>query len=320
MSCRPLQHTTLEGHRIVFNYATLAAGRLAELQAFMDELIEQERISQQETFQEYVRDAHFALPPEFPDAKSVVVFALYTPLVRAIFHFNGRSADLLIPPQYYGLGLPKDAASRIVLNEILSSGSSRLERLPHAHLKLLAVRSGLAQYGRNNIAYVEGMGSFITLAAFVTNETLADEWTDLEMMPLCETCTICLDGCPTGAIRADEYVIDAGKCLTLYNEMSGDFPDWIPADIHNAFIGCMRCQLPCPANHAVVKDAGRLPDVSESETRAILSGDPLAPEIASVAEKLRISLADVETLRVVSRNVRALLDPTSLSAPKLDSA
>ncbi|MBE0636509.1 hypothetical protein IH601_10980 [Candidatus Bipolaricaulota bacterium] len=312
MSRRPLQRTTLEGEKIAYNYATLAVARLEEMQAFMDKLIELERISSQAVFQKYVRDAHFALPAELPQARSIVVFALYTPLMRALFHTRVKAADILVPPQYYGLGLPKDAASTIVRNEILASSDSRLERLTHGHLKLLAVQSGLAQYGRNNISYVEGMGSFITLAAFVTSETLPDEWTDLATMPQCATCTICLDNCPTGAIRAEEFVIDAGKCLTLYNEISGDFPEWIQSDIHNAYIGCMRCQLLCPANHAVVQDAGRLPDITQDETRAILAADPAAPEIASAANKLRMDLSNEETLRIVSRNVRAILDPGSL--------
>ena len=227
--------------------------------------------------------------------------------MRATFRYEATATEVLVPPQYYRLGLPKDAALNIVRSEILSSESSHIERLTQGHLKLLAVRSGLARYGRNNISYVEGMGSFITLAAFVTDEVLPDEWTDLGTMPQCETCTLCLDNCPTGAIRADDFVIDAGKCLTLYNEVSGDFPAWIPDNIHNAYMGCMRCQLPCPANQKVIQDAGRLPDITDVETRAILAGDPAAPAIASAAEKLRIGLTDQETLGIVSRNVGALL-------------
>jgi epoxyqueuosine reductase len=36
-------------------------------------------------------------------------------------------------------------------------------------LKRLAVRSGLARYGRNNVTYVEGMGSFLELSASLTD-------------------------------------------------------------------------------------------------------------------------------------------------------
>lgn len=307
MSHRPLQQATIEGHEIVYNYATLSVDRLDELQSFMDQLTQQGKLSNHETFQDYVQHAHFALPENLPGAKSIIVFALYTRLMKADFHYNGGVHEILIPPQYYGLGLPQDAVSTIIGTEILSSADCSVERLPHGHLKLLAVRSGLARYGCNNISYVEGMGSFITLAAYVTDCQLPDEWTDLGTMPECDTCTICLDNCPTGAIRADEFVIDASKCIPLYNEVSGDFPEWLPTDVHNAYIGCMRCQLPCPANREVVKDAGRLPDITEDETRAILAGVPDNAALKSAGEKLRIGLTDEETLQVVSRNVRALL-------------
>ncbi len=316
MSHRPLQRTTLEGNDIVYNYATVAVNHLGELQAFIDDLMKQDQLSTHETFRDYVVSSHYALPDEMAEASSIVIIALYTPLAKAKFSFRGKQADLLIPPQYYGLGLPKDVLSTIVSQEILSARGSQLERLTHGHLKLLAVRSGLAQYGRNNITYVNQMGTFITLAAFVTNETLPDEWTDLSVMPQCASCTICLDSCPTGAIRHDAFVIDAGRCLTLYNEISGDFPEWISDEFHNAAIGCMHCQLPCPANQCVIDDFTRLPDLTEDETAAILAGDSAAPAIASAAEKLRMGLADEDTLRIVSRNIRALLDPDSLHTSK----
>ncbi|MFC2078473.1 4Fe-4S double cluster binding domain-containing protein [Candidatus Bipolaricaulota bacterium] len=307
MSQRPLQRTTLEEHDIVYNYATISIEHVDELGAFMDQLAEQGKLSDHETFQEYVQHARLALPEDFAAAKSIIVFALYTKLMKADFTYNGIAHEILIPPQYYGLGLPQDAVSTIVRTEIVSSDEWRVERLPHGHLKLLAVRSGLARYGRNNISYVEGMGSFITLAAFVTDQELPDEWTDIGMMAACQTCTICFDNCPTGAIRQDEFVIDAGKCIPLYNEIPGDFPEWLPADVHNSYIGCMRCQLPCPGNRDAVQDAGRLPDITEEETQAILAGLPDNAALESAGERLRIGLTDEDTLKVVSRNVRALL-------------
>jgi epoxyqueuosine reductase len=153
------------------------------------------------------------------------------------------------------------------------------------------------------------MGSFLMLAAFVTDREFPDEWTDLAMMPQCETCRVCLESCPTGAIREDEFVIDVAKCIPLYNEVAGDFPDWMSPDAHNATVGCVRCQLPCPANRAAVADAGRFPDITEAETRAILGELQDEAAIASAGEKLRIDLTEEETLGIVSRNVRALLRP-----------
>ncbi len=168
MSHRPLQRTTLDGHEVIYNYATLSTERIGELQAHMDDLIQAGKLSDQETFRSYIRAAHFQLPEDFADAKSIIVLALYTPLMRATFQVNGKKQDVLIPPQYYEPDLPADTSTTLIRTEVLASDEPRLERFRHAHHKLLAVRSGLARYGRNNISYVEGMGSFITLAAFVT--------------------------------------------------------------------------------------------------------------------------------------------------------
>lgn len=307
MDRRLLQHTDVEGQRLAYNYATISVEHLDELQGFIDQLDQESKLSNQETYRKYIHNARYALPEEFPEAKSIIAFALYVKLMKASFQLDGTTHEVLIPPQYYGLGLPPDTVPNIITNEIIPPSGHRAERLPSGHLKLLAVRSGLARYGRNNISYVEGMGSFLQLAAFATDYEFPDEWTDIGMVPQCETCRICLENCPTGAIREEEFVIDAGKCLPLYNEVPGEFPEWIPANAHNAYIGCMMCQLPCPANREVVEDAGRLPDITDEETRAILSEAPDDAALKSAGEKLRIDLTDEETFQAVSRNMRALL-------------
>ncbi len=307
MAVRPTRTTDVEGVSLTYNYGTISIEHLDELQAFVDGLDQDGRLSEHETYREYIEHARYALPEDFEEAPSIIAFALDVKLMRATFYLDGIGHEILVPPQYYGLGLPKDALTTIIRNEILPNPEHRLERLPHGYLKLLAVRSGLARYGRNNISYVEGMGSFLMLAAFVTDCELPDEWTDLAQLSECESCRICLTCCPTGAIRDSEFVIDAGKCIPLYNEVPGDFPDWLPTEVHNAYIGCMRCQLSCPANRDAVAVAGRLPDISEEETRALLAGQADDPALKTAGEKLRIGFDDEDTLSVVSRNLNALL-------------
>ncbi|MBU0595969.1 hypothetical protein KJ567_04715 [Candidatus Bipolaricaulota bacterium] len=310
MARRPLTKTELEGHSIVYSYATISVGHIEELQAFIDELDRTGKLSEHETYREYITSARYALPDDFPEARSIIAFALYVKLMRAAFHLDGTAHDVLVPPQYYGLGLPKDAVATVIKNEILPSPEHRLERLQHGYLKLLSVRSGLARYGRNNITYVEGMGSFLMHVAFVTDCGFPDEWTDLGMMPQCESCRICLESCPTGAIREHQFVIDAAKCVPLYNEVPGDFPAWLPTNAHNATVGCMRCQLPCPANREVAADAGRLPDITEQETLAILGEVRDKDALASAGDKLRIDHGESQTFETISRNMRALLRPS----------
>jgi epoxyqueuosine reductase len=309
MAKRALTTTELAGCSITYNYATLSASHISELQAFIDKLDRDGKLSSHATYREYIDSARYALPEDFPDGESVIAFSLYVKLMKATFHLDGQAHEVLVPPQYYGLGLPQDAIVTVIKNEILPEPGHRLERLPHGYLKLLAVRSGLASYGRNNITYVDGMGSFLMHAAYVTDAKLPDEWTDLRLMPACENCRVCLECCPTGAIREEEFVIDAAKCIPLYNEVEGDFPDWLPADVHNAYIGCMRCQLPCPANREAVADAGRLPEITEQESLAILGESDSEDALVSAGEKLRIDLTDAETRAIIARNIRALLRP-----------
>jgi hypothetical protein len=53
----------------------------------------------------------------------------------------------------------------------------------------LAVQSGLAEYGRNNITYVAGMGSNVRYAAFYTDIDGQDEvWRDVCNAEMCADC------------------------------------------------------------------------------------------------------------------------------------
>ena len=178
------------------------------------------------------------------------------------------------------------------------------------HLKLLAVRSGLGRYGRNNICYVDDMGSFIALYAFFTDYAFeTDSWNEIKMMDICQNCKICRKQCPSGAIREEEFVIDAGMCVTLYNEVEGEFPTWLPHNAHNALMGCMKCQAPCPANREPIKLAGRLEDITSQETLNFLSRQPDENTIASVSKKLMMPhmVGSQEVYDIIRRNLSVLL-------------
>lgn len=296
-----------EDQRFTYSFATISVRHIPELQGFVDDLDSQGQLSDHSTYREYVTGARYGLPEGFGTSGSIIAIAIMTPLMKARFHPEGIPCDVFIPPQYYNAGVTRAALEDCIRTDVLQGGKHKLERLPSGYLKLLSVRSGLGQYGRNNICYVDGMGSFLTLYAYVTDlEALHDEWTDLRAMPLCSTCEICRNACPTGAIPEETFVIDAGKCLPLYNEIPGEIPAWIPTEAHTSLMGCMHCQFPCPANREAVAQAGRFPDVSEEETAAILADAPNAESLASASEKLRIALAHDDIRDLVSRNLRAV--------------
>ena len=137
--------------------------------------------------------------------------------------------------------------------------------------KLLATRSGLAKYGKNNITYVEGMGSFVALRVFVSDMPPGrSEWSEPQVMKACNRCKACLNECPTGAIVADRFLVHAERCLTFFNEGSEEFPGWINRSWHNSLVGCMKCQLVCPVNKLFFNWVEDGEDFDETETRLIL--------------------------------------------------
>ncbi len=296
---------------LVYKYKTISVDHFHELQADIDTLKQKDQLSSHKTYQEYITKLRFTLPEDFPTAKSVIILAAFSPLAKTRFRWQGKSHDVMIPPQYNGNGVSPEEIQKVIRREILKNTESTIKRAKHLHLKLLAVRSGLAQYGRNNISYIDGMGSFHYLYAFFTDfEFEEDHWTSIEMMAICEKCRICRKKCPTGAIQKEKFVIDAGKCLTLYNELPGTFPSWISPQSHNSLIGCLQCQLYCPVNQKIRKKFELFADITEEETALLLSQGDDQVLLASLAEKLKLfSLQNVDVhLSTLSRNLEVLLN------------
>lgn len=293
-----------------YQYRTLPIAHLADLQEDIEKLRRAGQISDAEIFQSYVSQMSFSLPESFPNAQSIIILALSVP--PRLFHcqYNGQRIPATMPSNYYEPGLTGKMLTETVQNEIIGTPGYQLKQVYTYHLKLLAVRSGLGRYGRNNICYVDGMGSFLTLHAYLTDYRFeTDGWQEIRALELCQDCSICLEHCPMGAIRAEHFVIDVKRCMPLYNEVQGSFPDWFPAGVHHTFMGCMKCQYPCPANRVALKQLGQLEDLTEEETRQFASGSPDEATILSVSQKLKVPymVGSPETVEVACRNIKALL-------------
>lgn len=133
-------------------------------------------------------------------------------------------SSLLIAAVPRGLKLT-DAKEHIKI--IAEQAGYRVAVRPGLPLKRLAVQSGLAMYGRNNLTYISGMGSYYSLVAFVTDIPCTNHtWREAPVTaPLCETCDICITNCPTGAISKDRFIVDSSKCKV-----------------------CSKCRSRCPMN------------------------------------------------------------------------
>jgi epoxyqueuosine reductase len=173
------------------------------------------------------------------------------------------------------------------------------------------VHSGLAQYGKNNITYVNGMGSYHRLVAFISDLPGAqDYWQAPQVLERCENCKACMKACPTGAISADRFLLNAERCLTFHNERRAVFPQWIKPAWHNCLVGCLYCQKACPVNKDVPMSIEEGPEFSDKETALMLQGAPKSEFPQNAIDKLE-SLDMIGYLPVLGRNLRELHTPLS---------
>jgi len=215
----------------------------------------------------------FQIPEDLPKAQSLIVVAVPRPQTRAIFKWNGQRHPLTIPPTYTAYDDITKKVENFLAKMLGEKGyRSTGTALP---LKLLAARSGLVQYGRNNIGYVSELGSFLLLVAVYSDMPCEEDfWQEAKMMKSCEECELCRRACPTGAIPSDRFLLRAERCISYHNEKKGDvpFPKWMDASWHNCVVGCMRCQRVCPQNKEVIQWTGEEEEFSEEETALLLEG------------------------------------------------
>jgi epoxyqueuosine reductase len=258
-------------------------------------------------FQERLTYFDYALPAHLHEARSLIITAAPQPQQRVGFKLKGKPYHFTVPPTYSS---DTDRAVESVLSAILQPEGFNLHRakLPE---KLLAVCSGLARYGKNNIAYVEGMGSFHRLKAFFSDlPPLEDNWVGLQSMEQCHKCTACISQCPTGAIVPHRFLILAERCLTFHNERSAEFPGWIDPSWHKCLIGCMACQLACPVNKKFFNWFEERVSFTEEETALLLEGITRDQLPQATADKLQ-RLCLLEDLELVTRNLAVLLKQRS---------
>ena len=282
-----------------------AVSRLDGLRDELQGLVEKNLLS--ETFyKENLAGFKFSPPPEMAAAAaSVIITATPQPISEVRFDLGGQTITAVIPPTY--IHRPDTEKVRRVLEETLHPAGYRLApaSLP---MKLLAACCGLGVYGRNNIFYIPGEGSFFRLNAFYSDlPCREDHWQQPRLLERCENCTACLQKCPTGAITADRTLIRADRCLTLFNESKADFPEWIDAGWHNALIGCMACQAACPENRESLKNTVTAATFFAEETAMILENR--SPELLPDATRKKMAALDMlDYYRQLPRNLRALLD------------
>ncbi|MBY8982580.1 MAG: hypothetical protein KGD57_06510 [Candidatus Lokiarchaeota archaeon] len=235
----------------------------------------------------YLAEDHdFTLLDHFPEAKSLFIIAAPCHQTKIIFHYEDNEYTALLPSIIYKEEINRRKAERI-LKEVLENNGFEVRdaALPE---KLIAVHSGLGLYGQNNLCYVSGMGSFLSLALFCSNfPSENDSWYELESLKSCKNCRVCLESCPTQAIDKERFLLYAEKCLAFYNENSGIFPDWLDPYSHTCLIGCLECQLKCPHNKSQISQFDDEVFFSQEETNHLLGGTPFDKLPMLLSDKIK---------------------------------
>ena len=234
-------------------------------------------------FQKWITNEAYVL--ELPDlepdftAKSIIITVTPFKLIRGIFNYNGKKAENIFDVEQ----------NNIDMKAVFASHGYKLEYIHWFPQKRFAVRSGLAEYGRNNIVYANGMGSFVGIGTFKSDMPCDEKytWREVKNMDLCDSCNLCIENCPTKAILPDRFMIDNEKCLTAVNENGTDpFPEWIPKTAHHRLCGCFKCQDICPKNQAILSNINETEEFSEEETNLLLSGTPIENLPQNLSDKI----------------------------------
>ena len=285
-------------------FRTLSIVHLKELQKEIDEWKKNGFITEK-FFKQNYSEFSFQPPATHPKTSSIIVIGFPQKMFPVEFSYKGKRYQTTLGSNYVCSEIR--TTCKEILSRILEKKGYAIDRavLP---LKLLAVKSGLAKYGKNNICYIDGMGSFTRLEAYYTDyEFPTDDWHEKQLMKSCTTCSLCQQTCPTRCIPKDRILIHADRCLTHLNENQGDFPSWVSKQSHNALVGCMRCQIVCPQNKKFLQMNKQSIIFTEEETTSMLQKTPRDGIPKALAEKLlRFGIDEYYTL--FARNLSVLMN------------
>lgn len=284
----------------------VSINHIQELESEYEKSFENSLIDKQ-LHKRYIKDyIDFSLKEKYPSIHSLIIIATPSPQVDIKFQIENKEFWLKIPPIYSDrlelAGRIKEITSEIFDNNGYKTFPVILPK------KLIAVKSGLAKYGKNNLAYVNGMGSYHRLTLFAADlHCENDSWQKTQMLGRCEKCFACQKSCPTSAIGDNNFVIKAERCLAYLNEQTGLFPDWVDPISHNCIIGCIKCQDSCPENKSYISASKFKEEFNEKETHMILNEIPYD----ELPENLQTKISNLclkYYYKQLSRNISPLIE------------
>jgi epoxyqueuosine reductase len=260
-------------------------------------------------YQENLRSFTYLEGCAIKNPQSVIIIAFPRPAHILWFSLGPKKIETILPPTYVRYRKMFEEV-RDDLREALSGSNCRLELLS-APLKSLANRMGLLSYGRNNIGYINGLGSYFQLVGIVSDKRLKkvnpSSREGEALLPRCRKCRICAVACPMGAIDMERVLLHGEKCYTLLSESSKPIPEGLKPPSPKCLIGCLRCQQVCPENKRLLRLEAAAVSFDAEETTAFLgkAGSP-----ASVLEQAKAkfqTLGLTEGFPIFARNLKRML-------------
>lgn len=275
---------------------------LKDLQKIIESFKEQEELND---FQKQIVNElyQFKIPEEDFKVNSIILIAIHHPFYAEVnFFIKGKRKTFLslVPCDFNKV--------EEYLRKLTEENGYFIKKAKNLPLKRLGAHSGLAKYGRNNITYIDGLGSNFSYAAYFSDMLCEkDTWGQMKNAENCNKCNLCIGNCPTAAIRSDRFLIDNQKCLTNINEDPGEFPAWLPGTVHHALYDCLMCQRICPMNYKQVNSVIKCISFTEEETNILLEGKSI--DTFSEDFKTKVCLLGIDELyEVIPRNLRTLIE------------
>jgi epoxyqueuosine reductase len=169
--------------------------------------------------------------------------------------------------------------------------------------RVYAQYAGLGWIGKNACLISPTLGSWTFLGEILCSLPLE---VDPPALDQCATCSLCLEACPTDALR-EPGVLDSNRCLSyLTIEHRGDLPDAMRTRLGAHVYGCDICQEVCPWNAQAPTSADAAWQPRAAWLRPSLSGLATMPD-DTLQAALRGSPMKRAKAAGLRRNVSAVL-------------
>ena len=253
-------------------------------------------------------------PKPFPNPETVFAIAVPRPTHKLVFELPDDRIETILPPTYVKHFETREAVRRDLSSSVFEDRYKTA--ILKAPLKALAARLGLVSYGRNNITYVPGMGSFFQLVGVITDAVLPSNTNTpgkAKPCPECQKCKVCIKACPTEAIQEERFLLRGEKCFVRYSENQIPWPSWLLPKLEKCFsaqtclVGCLLCQLPCPMNkgRVQIEDAGV--SFTAEETGKIIVKNTHGLDSLEDETREKIQSLGLTEFQIIGRNLRELL-------------